>query len=141
MAAENGKDYRIYVTSGNSAIAGETSSSITINGTTIDTSSKDTDWNTAIMGSKSWELSGSFVYDNTSGAEQEDMFDALETGASVEIFWGKLTSSTRTRGYTGNALITNVSISSERDGVVTKDVTFMGTGKLNKVPTTTTSGS
>lgn len=140
MAAENGKDYRIYVTSGNSAIAGETSSSITINGTTIDTSSKDTDWNTAIMGSKSWELSGSFVYDNTSGAEQEDMFDALEAGASVEIFWGKLTSSTRTRGYTGNALITSVSISSERDGVVTKDVTFMGTGKLNKVPSTT-SGS
>lgn len=141
MAAENGKDYRIYVTNGNSAIAGETSSSITINGTTIDTSSKDTDWNTAIMGSKSWELSGSFVYDNTSGAEQEDMFDALEAGSSVEIFWGKLTGSTRTRGYTGNALITSVSISSERDGVVTKDVSFMGTGKLNKVPPTTTSGS
>lgn len=141
MAAENGKDYRIYVTNGNSAIAGETSSSITINGTTIDTSSKDTDWNTAIMGSKSWELSGSFVYDNTSGAEQEDMFDALETGASVEIFWGKLTGSTRTRGFSGNALITNVSISSERDGVVTKEVSFMGTGKLNKIPATTTSGS
>lgn len=137
MAAENGKDYRIYVTSGNAAIAGETSSSITINGTQIDTSSKDSDWNTAIMGSKSWELTGSFVYDNTAGAEQEDMFDALEAGTSVEIFWGKLTSTARTRGYTGTALITSVSISSERDGVVTKEVSFAGTGKLNKVPTTT----
>ena len=31
MATENGKDYRVYVTSGSSVIAGETTSSITIN--------------------------------------------------------------------------------------------------------------
>ena len=141
MATENGKDYRIYVTSGSSVIAGETTSSITINGTPIDTSSKDSDWNTAIMGSKSWEVSGSFTYDNTAAAEQEDMFYALSVGALVEVFWGKVTTATRTRGFTGNALITSISLSAERDGVVTKDITFTGTGAVTAVPTTTTTGA
>lgn len=141
MATENGKDYRIYVTSGSSVIAGETTSSITINGTPIDTSSKDSDWNTAIMGSKSWEVSGSFTYDNTAGAEQEDMFYALSVGSLVEVFWGKVTTATRTRGFTGNALITSISLSAERDGVVTKDITFTGTGAVTPIPTTTTTGA
>lgn len=138
MATVNGSDYRIYVTTQNAVIAGETTSSITINGTPIDTSSKDSDWNTAIMGSKSWEVSGSFTYDNTAGGEQEDMFFALKAGSLVEVYWGKLTTTTRADGYTGNALITSISISAERDGVVTKDITFTGTGALTSVPTTTT---
>ena len=64
------------------------------------------------------------------------MFYALNVGSLVEVFWGKVTTATRTRGFTGNALITSISLSAERDGVVTKDITFTGTGAVTAIPTT-----
>lgn len=133
-----GKTAKIYIVSTttvaddtNTVIGGELNSSVTVNGATIDVSSKDSNWADYIAGQTSWEASGSFISDHGT-AEQEDLYDSLVAGTKVRIFIGTL-STTRTYGVMGNALVTSVSESFDNAGVSTKDISFQGCGEPTRV--------
>ena len=134
-----GKTAKIYIVSTttladdtNTVIGGELNSSVTVNGATIDVSSKDSNWADYIAGQSSWEASGSFISDQGTSAEQENLYNALVAGTKVKIFIGTL-STTRTYGVMGSALVTSVSESFDNAGVSTKDISFQGCGEPTRV--------
>lgn len=138
MAAQSGNNRKIYLTtatgSGSGAgttdtwIAGEQSNSIDLNNNAIDASDKSTAWDQFISGNKNWTASATFNLDNTSTAQQKNLLQSLVSGEKVKIFIGVLSNSARSEGIAGDALITAISESAERNGIVSRQVTFQGTG-------------
>lgn len=146
--AKSGNKFKIYlVTSGtpdtNTAIGGELNSQLTVNGTIIDVSDKDSEWKAKIVGQKDWSASGSFNLSDTTTSQQTALFTALVAGTPVTVFIGEIGTG-RVYGYLGSALVESIAISGDKDGVVTKDISFQGTGALTQTTegttTTTTAG-
>jgi predicted secreted protein len=137
--ATSGNNKKLYVSVAgvHTAIGGELSSSMDVNGATIDISSKDNAWDEFIMGNKNWTCSASFVANDSATSEQEKLWDALVAGTIVNIFYGTIISGVAT-GKVGTAYVTTVSESSDKDAVVTKDISFQGSGALGRTTTTTT---
>lgn len=137
--ATSGNVKKLYVSVAgvHTAIGGEVSSNLSSSTNTIDTSSKDSNWVTKIGGSSSFNGSASFVAEDNPSSEQEKLWDAMIEGTIVTLFWGTIINGVA-RGKIGQALITNVDETADRDGVVTKDITFEGTGALARATTTTT---
>ena len=93
--AENGSNRKVYVvTTGtpdvNTAIGGEMSNSLTVNGVIIDVSDKDSDWAENIVGQKSWTLSASFNIKKGATEKQQVLFNALVAGTEVNLAIGEL---------------------------------------------------
>lgn len=137
--ATSGNDKKLYVSVAgvHTVIGGELTSSLDSTGKEIDVSSKETAWDEFIGGSLGWQASGSFVGDSTPTGEQEKLWDALVSHTLVTIFYGTIINGVAV-GKMGTALITNVSESSDKDSVVSKDITFKGSGSLTRATTTTT---
>lgn len=141
MIKKVGRDYKIYVVTGGTtytAIGGELNSSLTVNNEVIDMSDKDSDWAENLAGQKSWEVSGSFILDQTASAEQQDMFTALVADTLVTIFIGQLSGQTVTSGHSGTAIVASIAESYDKGGACTKDISFTGTGALSLLPVATT---
>ena len=136
MAVKSGNKYRIYLTtagsgsgSGNDSwIAGEQSNSVDFNNNAIDASDKSTEWDQFISGNKNWTASATFNLDDSASTGQKTLLQSLVSGASVHIFIGELNNSARSEGHAGAAIITAISQSAERNGIVSRQVTFQGTG-------------
>jgi len=134
MAVKSGNKYRIYLTgSGSGAgsdvwIAGEQSNSVDFNNNAIDASDKSTEWDQFISGNKNWTASATFNLDDSASTGQKTLLQSLVSGASVHIFIGELNNSARSEGHAGAAIITAISQSAERNGIVSRQVTFQGTG-------------
>jgi len=142
--AQNGTDFKIYVTSSGSiqnVIAGNISASLTHNGVIVDTSSKDSAWSSNIGGEQSWSVSGSFILEKTNTVQE-----TLSVGGLYPIFVGEVTSTTATYGWSGTGRIESIGRTFDKDGSITLDIAFTGSGALTKVggvtttlaPTTTT---
>lgn len=135
--AESGNKNKIYIVVGSSyiVIGGELSNSFTVNSEIIDVSDKDSDWAANLAGQKSFEASGSFNF------EKDNAYQAgLKAGESVGIFIGELNSSTPIYGVSGQAIISSVNVSGERNSAVTVEISFTGNGELtyhSSAPTTT----
>ena len=127
--AESGTSKRVYLvqTSTNTVVAGEQNYNLTINNALIDTSSKDSTWDTKMSGSKNWSLSLS-VNADSSDAAQVAFINGVMEGTEVEVLIG-----TPTDGFKGKAFVESVGESAERGGVITRDISLQGNGELSKV--------
>ena len=134
MAVKSGNKRRVYLSASGSAssntwIAGEQSNSVNYTNNALDASDKSTEWDQFISGNKSWTVSATFNLDNNASGEQKKLLQALVSGAVVNIFIGELGSTNgRVDGVAGTAIITAISETAERNGIITREVTFQGSG-------------
>lgn len=139
MAVKAGNKRRVYLTTGASQqtdtwIAGEQSNSVNYTNNALDASDKSTEWDKFISGNKSWTASATFNLDNSASQQQKALLQALVNGAEVKIFIGELGSgSGRVEGMAGTAIITAISETAERNGIITREVTFTGSGAPSMV--------
>lgn len=134
--AVNGSSRKVYLRSTDNStktvIGGEMSNSLTVNGVIIDVSDKDSNWAQNIVGQKSWTLSATFNAKTDTASPQNTLFDALVGGTEVKLFIGEI-NGTEVSGYRGIAVIESISESNEKDGSVTRDISFVGNGELEKI--------
>ena len=134
MAVKSGNKRRVYLTTGsgsgtNTWIAGEQSNSIDYTNNAIDASDKSTEWDQFISGNKSWTVSATFNLDNSSTQQQKVLLQSLISGASVRIFVGELGSGNGVvEGLAGTGIVSSISETAERNGIITREVTFQGSG-------------
>lgn len=134
MAVKSGNKRRVYITtSGNTPantwIAGEQSNSVNYTNNAIDASDKSTEWDQFISGNKSWTASATFNLDNSSTQQQKVLLQSLVNGSEVDIFIGELGSGNGiVEGMAGKAIISAISETAERNGIITREVTFTGSG-------------
>ena len=134
MAVKSGNKRRVYLSQSGSAssntwIAGEQSNSINFTNNALDASDKSTEWDQFISGNKNWTASATFNLDNAASQQQKTLLQSLVSGAVVNIFIGELGSTNgRVDGVAGTAIITAISETAERNGIITREVTFQGSG-------------
>jgi len=134
MAVKSGNKRRVYLTTGsgsgtNTWIAGEQSNSVDYTNNAIDASDKSTEWDQFISGNKSWTVSATFNLDNASTGQQKTLLQSLVSGASVRIFVGELGSGNGViEGMAGAGIVSSISETAERNGIVSREVTITGSG-------------
>lgn len=133
MAVKSGNKRRVYLTTGSGNtrtwIAGEQSNSIDYTNTALDASDKSTEWDQFISGNKNWTASATFNLDNAASGQQKTLLQSLISGQAVSIFIGELGSGNAiAEGMAGTAIITSISETAERNGIITREITFTGSG-------------
>lgn len=134
MAVKSGNKHRVYLTTGSGQgtdtwIAGEQSNTVDFNNNAIDASDKSTEWDQFISGNKNWTASATFNLDSSASNGQKTLLQSLVSGVKVKIFIGEIGSgSGRAEGTAGEAIITAISQTAERNNILSRQVTFQGTG-------------
>ena len=134
MAVKSGNKRRVYISASGSSdnktwIAGEQSNSVNYTNNAIDASDKSTEWDQFISGNKSWTASATFNLDNAATGQQKTLLQSLVNGAEVDVFIGELGSGNGIiEGMAGKAIISAISETAERNGIITREVTFTGSG-------------
>lgn len=133
MAVKSGNKRRVYLTTGSGNtrtwIAGEQSNSIDYTNNALDASDKSTEWDQFISGNKNWTATATFNLDNAASSQQKSLLQSLMNGDAVSIFIGEIGSgSAITEGMAGTAIITSISETAERNGIITREITFTGSG-------------
>ena len=133
MAVKSGNKRRVYLTTGSGNtrtwIAGEQSNSIDYTNNALDASDKSTEWDQFISGNKNWTATATFNLDNAATSQQKTLLQSLISGAAVSIFIGELGSGNAiAEGMAGSAIITSISETAERNGIITREITFTGSG-------------
>lgn len=134
MAVKSGNKRRVYLTTGGSTptdtwIAGEQSNSVNYTNNALDASDKSTEWDQFISGNKNWTVNATFNLDNSSSQEQKKLLQALVNGTAVSLFVGELGSgSGRAEGMAGSGIVTSISETAERNGIISREVTIQGSG-------------
>jgi predicted secreted protein len=133
MAVKSGNKRRVYLTTGSGNtrtwIAGEQSNSIDYTNNALDASDKSTEWDQFISGNKNWTATATFNLDNAASSQQKTLLQSLISGAAVSIFIGELGSGNAiAEGMAGSAIITSISETAERNGIITREITFTGSG-------------
>lgn len=124
-----GDDILLYV--GEIAVSHSTSHSLSLNGTTIDITNKDTaGFEKFLNGRKNWSISieGMVAYDATYG--YEDLFDAWLAGTELTVKF-----STEVAGdiyFTGPVIIENLEKSAGGGAVTTFTCSLKGNGAIAK---------
>ena len=133
MAVKSGNKRRVYLTTGSSNtrtwIVGEQSNSIDYTNNALDASDKSTEWDQFISGNKNWTATATFNLDNAASGQQKTLLQSLISGQAVSIFIGELGSGNAiAEGMAGSAIITSISETAERNGIITREITFTGSG-------------
>jgi len=134
MAVKSGNKHRVYLTTGSGSgasdtwIAGEQSNTVDFSNNAIDASDKSTEWDQFISGNKNWTASATFNLDSSASNGQKTLLQSLVSGAKVKVFIGEVSNSARSEGTAGEAIITAISQTAERNGILSRQVTFQGTG-------------
>ena len=133
MAVKSGNKRRVYLTTGSGNtrtwIVGEQSNSIDYTNNALDASDKSTEWDQFISGNKNWTATATFNLDNAASSQQKTLLQSLVSGAAVSIFIGELGSGNAiAEGMAGSAIITSISETAERNGIITREITFTGSG-------------
>lgn len=133
MAVKSGNKRRVYLTTGSGNtrtwIVGEQSNSIDYTNNALDASDKSTEWDQFISGNKNWTATATFNLDNAASSQQKTLLQSLISGAAVSIFIGELGSGNAiAEGMAGTAIITAISETAERNGIITREITFTGSG-------------
>ena len=133
MAVKSGNKRRVYLTTGSGNtrtwIAGEQSNSIDYTNNALDASDKSTEWDQFISGNRNWTATATFNLDNAASSQQKTLLQSLISGAQVSIFIGELGSGNAiAEGMAGSAIITSISETAERNGIITREITFTGSG-------------
>lgn len=133
---KSGNKHRVYLTTGSGSgqgndtwIAGEQSNTVDFSNNAIDASDKSTEWDQFISGNKNWTAQATFNLDSAANNGQKTLLQSLVSGAKVKLFIGELGSGNgRAEGTAGEAIITAISQTAERNGILSRQVTFQGTG-------------
>ena len=133
MAVKSGNKRRVYLTTGSGNtrtwIVGEQSNSIDYTNNALDASDKSTEWDQFISGNRNWTATATFNLDNAASSQQKTLLQSLISGAAVSIFIGELGSGNAiAEGMAGSAIITSISETAERNGIITREITFTGSG-------------
>ena len=133
MAVKSGNKRRVYLTTGSGNtrtwIVGEQSNSIDYTNNALDASDKSTERDQFIAGNKNWTATATFNLDNAASSQQKTLLQSLISGAAVSIFIGELGSGNAiAEGMAGSAIITSISETAERNGIITREITFTGSG-------------
>lgn len=133
MAVKSGNKRRVYLTTGSGNtrtwIVGEQSNSIDYTNNALDASDKSTEWDQFISGNKNWTATATFNLDNAASSQQKTLLQSLISGEAVSIFIGELGSGNAiAEGMAGSAIITSISETAERNGIITREITFTGSG-------------
>lgn len=133
MAVKSGNKRRVYLTTGSGNtrtwIVGEQSNSIDYTNNALDASDKSTEWDQFISGNKNWTATATFNLDNAASSQQKTLLQSLINGQAVSIFIGELGSGNAiAEGMAGSAIITSISETAERNGIITREITFTGSG-------------
>jgi len=132
MALVKGTDLRIFVN--NKTIANETTCSIDLSTSMIETSSKDSGaWMTQIPGRKSWSITSTIQLDYADGTSQYT-YDELLTawlGQTVLTVSFKTAAASDTT-LTGQAYIASKPVQGGDQEIATVEITLQGTGELAK---------
>ena len=134
----NGTDLvvKIDLGSGAEAILCATTNTLSISAETVDIACKDNTtanagWVYSTPGNKSWEITASALYveTTTTGVLFSDVAAALIAGTKVDVaFVGTATGSTT--NYHGEAYVTSASLTADDNTPATWDVTLTGYGAL-----------
>tara|TARA_R100001198_G_scaffold91875_1_gene70570 strand:- start:101 stop:505 length:405 start_codon:yes stop_codon:yes gene_type:complete len=133
MAIENATDIVLSVKVGTTLepIAHCTSASISMNMDLRDSTTKSSDgWQENLGGLKSWEMSGdAFVAigTETGFADLERLWDKWDDGVAIDVKFGA-----SGMEYTGDALITSISIDAGVEENATFSISLTGSGELQK---------
>ena len=131
MAILNATDCVLSVTTGGSlqAVAHSTSASISMNMDLRDSTTKSSaGYQENLGGLRSWELSGdAFVEIGAGDGNIEALWDTWEARTAVAVKFGA-----SGMEYTGNALITSISIDAGVEENATYSISLTGTGQLSK---------
>lgn len=128
MAAIKGLDVLIKV--GSQVVGGQRNGSLEMSAETIDTTVKSTGgWAAKIPGIKSWTSSCDGVYflDDAGLAAAQTAF---MSGTEVKLEF----SNSRGLAYSGQAVITSMSVEAGQEDVVSYTISFEGTGALTTTP-------
>lgn len=132
MALVKGTDLRIFV--GTKKIANETTCSIDLSTSMIETSSKDSGaWMTQIPGRKSWSISASLQVDYADGGANytyDELLTAWLDQTALTVSFKTATVADTT--LTGSAYVESKPVKSDDQSIATVDVTLRGTGELSK---------
>ena len=124
MAAIKGLDVLIKV--GSTVVGGQRNASLEMSAETIDTTVKSTGgWASKITGIKSWTSSCDGVY-FVDDAGLEAAQTAFMNGTSVQLDFSK----GEDLVYSGQAVITSMSVEAGQEDVVSYTISFEGTGAL-----------
>ena len=132
MAILNATDCVLSVTAGGSlqAMAHCTSASLSMNLDLRDSTTKSSaGYQENLGGLRSWELSGDAFVEigSITGADIEELWDIWEARTAVAVKFGA-----SGMEYTGNALITSISIDAGVEENATYSISLTGTGALAK---------
>ena len=128
MAAIKGLDVLIKV--GSQVVGGQRNGSLEMSAETIDTTVKSTGgWAAKIPGIKSWTSSCDGVY-FLDDAGLKAAQTAFMSGTEVKLEFSKGTELV----YSGQAIITSMSVEAGQEDVVSYTISFEGTGALSTTP-------
>lgn len=132
MALVKGTDLRIFV--GTKTIANETSCSIDLSTSMIETSSKDSGaWMTQIPGRKSWSITSTIQLDYADGTAQYTYDELLTAWLNQSVLTVSFKTATATdTTLTGQAYVASKPVQGGDQEIATVEVTLQGTGELAK---------
>ena len=128
MAAIKGLDVLIKV--GSTVVGGQRNASLEMSAETIDTTVKTTGgWASKIPGIKSWTSSCDGIYFlNDAGLKAAQT--AFMNGTAVQLDF----SNSSGLAYSGQAVITSMSVEAGQEDIVSYTISFEGTGALTTTP-------
>ena len=125
MATHHGKEG--VVTAGGTAIGELTGFTIETTGDVVEDTQLSDSEKTFLAGRTSFSGTLEMHYDETD-AQQE----TLTAGSSISFVLLPEGNTTGDQSFTGSGIITGMSINNTMDGIVSRSVTFQGTGSLSK---------
>ena len=125
MATHHGKEG--VVTAGGTAIGELTGFTIETTGDVVEDTSLSDSTKSFLAGRTSFSGTLEMNYDETD-AQQE----TLTAGSSISFVLLPEGNTSGDQSFTGSGIITGMSISNAMDGIVSRSVTFQGTGSLTK---------
>ena len=112
----------------------EMETTLTVGMGTIPTTDKDSSgWETFTDGDKNWTSSGTANLDWSATENASTFFANLIAGSSIAVDVG---SANDTKFYSGNGLLTELSLEGPRNGLATFSYSVQGTGALSEGTTT-----
>ena len=139
-----GSELFLYIeneTSGWTPVAYSTSTSLSINGDTIDTSNKmDGVWQSAKQGKLSWTVSSENLMSDANGTGFDYFYDKMTKRVPFKIVFGRATDAdgddydlnTAKTYYTGRAYMTSCQLTAENGSAASMSVELTGNGALEK---------
>lgn len=132
MAQINGNE--VLITVDGTTISCSLSNDLTVSRDTIDITTKcSSNWQEVMAGRMSWSTSVEGVYDTTKSYNWSEFFTDITDGSEVTVRFGDGGGQESGKAYwTGNAIITNISLSAPQDDRVTFTADLTGDGALSE---------